>query len=124
MKTIFSALIIFMSSVCFAGSTSGTNTDSYNQAFRIKKDFNTSLLSEDLGKQVYYMRQKQAEIEFATNSPGEDKVEIHSLRPEEFSNPALLDGLKRSQQSRQWEDVKLPNQDKIKRIVDMLNESK
>jgi hypothetical protein len=49
------------------------------------------------------MRKKQAEIEFATNSAGEDKIEIQSLRPEEISSPALIEGLRRSQQTKQWE---------------------
>ncbi|MBS1972207.1 MAG: hypothetical protein JSU04_18015 [Bdellovibrionales bacterium] len=106
MKTLLSILTIFVSLNCFAkGSGSGTSGDSY---YRANKTWNTDVLTEKFPGQVYYMGKKQAEIEFATNNGGDDKVEIRSLRPEEIADSGLIDGLKRSQQSKKWENVNLP----------------
>lgn len=115
MKTLLSILTVFVSLNCFAGgSGAGTSGDSY---YRANKTLNVDVLTEKSPGQVYYMGKKQAEIEFATNKAGDDKVEIQSLRPEEISDSALIDGLKRSQQSKQWENIKLPSKIDMNRII-------
>lgn len=115
MKNVLSILILFSTLNCFAGgSISGTSGDSYNKMLHLETNLGGS---EKMPDQVYFMRKKQAEIEFATNTPGDDKVEIQSLRPEEISDSALLEGLKRSQQSKQWENLKAPSKIDINRVI-------
>lgn len=115
---VFALLISILSVTSYAGN--GFGSGGKVDAFIAMKP---SMLrpidlpnSVKLPDQVYYMRQKQAEIQFATNNAGDNKVEIQSLRPEEISNPALLEGLKRSQQSKQWENIELSNQPNQKEI--------
>lgn len=107
---IISFLITLISLSCFAGGIGaggGQGDKLKNFSMKAEVEMQSALKSSgQMPNQVYYLKHKQAEIQFATNVPGDSKVEIQSLRPEEISNQALLEGLKRSQQSRQWEKVK------------------
>lgn len=106
-------MLIAVSSSCFAtGNGTGgrpIRLEAYvgngNPRSRISVESAAKVFTEQESSQVYFLKQKQAEIQFATNSPGDNKVEIQSLRPEEISNQAILEGLKRSQRSRQWERI-------------------
>lgn len=132
MKNIFGILLVFLisslnafagGSIIGSGGASG-KMENFSATINLGKSGQAVFGSvKQQPNQVYYMRQKQAEIQFATNVPGDNKVEIQSLRPEEIGNPALLEGLKRSQQSRQWENVKLPNKVKFDDLLKNLTES-
>lgn len=125
MKNIFFALVtIFVGFNCFAGGIGGGGAPGV-EAFTMMKPSNLNAIALPSGvklpDQVYYMRHKQAEIQFATNNAGDNKVEIQSLRPEEISNPVILEGLKRSQQTKQWENLKVPSQVELNRTIQNLN---
>lgn len=131
MKNFFGILFVFLisslnafagGSIIGSGGTSG-KMENFSATINLGKSGQAVLGSvKQKPNQVYYMRQKQAEIQFATNTPGDNKVEIQSLRPEEIGNPALLEGLKRSQQTRQWENVKLPNKAKFDDLIKNFSE--
>lgn len=115
-------LVLLMTLVSMTGFAGGTGTGGQPKIDELMMQDHPKAIMDRLPvqqepNQVYYMRHKQAEIEFATTNPGDDKVDIKSLRPEEISSPAVLDGLKRSQQSRQWENVKIPSDAEMKRNI-------
>jgi hypothetical protein len=120
MKILITILVLFSAQYGLAGGNVGTGPGkemfggrTSDFALKTQKEF----LDEKAAGQVYYLRKNQAEIQFATNKPGDDKVELQSLRPEEISDSALIDGLKRSQQSKQWENIKLPSKLEMNRII-------
>ena len=65
--------------------------------------------------QVYYIGEDEAEVQFATNIKGSTEVEVQSLKPEQIPNEAVLESLRKSQQSKQWIEVK-----KLQYINDVL----
>lgn len=128
MKNAIVFVLLLIAQNSFAGGITGAGPGdkmtNFSAQIRIKMPIDNLSVREKLPGRVYYMRQKQAEIQFATNTPGDKKVEIQSLRPEEIGNPALLEGLKRSQQSRQWENVKLPKNVDFDQIMKQIEEPK
>lgn len=101
-------LVCAFSSSAFAGGSMIGSGGGGKVDAAVSGNVMTDDAQENAGSQVYFVGKKQAEIQFATNANGEKAVEMHSLRPEEISNEAL-EGLKKSQQTRQWEKIVVPN---------------
>lgn len=127
MKKISFALTLLIGFNCFAGgSTTGTldlmMNKKYDSAFALGEADRVVTMPSS---QVYYLKNNRAEVQFAINKEGSRKVEIHSLRAEEITNSALVEGIKRSQQTKKWEFIKAPSvteiQDAVKLNKDFSN---
>jgi hypothetical protein len=116
MKTILTTLIFVSGMSCFAGTTTGAGPG-------FSKELNTSLVSIGNSSsepfQVYFIRQKQSELIFAINIDGSAKVDIQAMRPEEIQNSAVLETLKKSQVTKQWEIIKGTNINSLRGLNDI-----
>ena len=126
MKIILGLITIFFmfTTSSFAGTLMGSGTGSgagpgkVNNASQIQNP--EAISAEDSLLQVYFMKQQQAEVQFAVSDAKDGNVEILSLRPEEMSGNALLESLKKSRQTKKWESLKTPEMSEIKARLEVL----
>lgn len=108
----------FAGTLMGSGTGSGAGPGKINNVSQIQNP--EAISAEDSLLQVYFMKQQQAEIQFAISDAKDGNVEVLSLRPEEMSGNALLKSLRKSRQTKQWESLKVPEMSDVKARLEVL----
>jgi hypothetical protein len=132
MKNLLITLLLMTGSLAFAGgSTSGTGLgsgktqelDSQSLQDQIEGDSSTTGAPPAIENQikgdaqVYYMGESETEVQFATNIKGSPKVNIKRMNPKVDFSDALFQGLKESQETGAWVELKKSNKLQIDNFV-------
>jgi len=111
MKQFISLILLpclFSVTTYAGGSLVGSDDDNIKSSrTEISIDSGTAKDNADKGdSQVYYMGENETEVQFATNIKGSPKVNIKRLNPQVDFNKELFEGLKQSQETGEWVDLK------------------